>query len=106
MLASGNGRGKTTILECIYFAMRLLAPDFPNGTDLRHDIVAERDGRLQLDIIVEMEVRQASRIILLSLSWGDVEAAGLSGWERRSAGGWAGRPMAAVRWMERHAVAF
>lgn len=81
MLASGNGRGKTTILESICFAMRLLAPDFPNRADLHHDIVAERDGRLQLDVIVEMEIGQVSRPILLSLSWGDVGTNGLAGWQ-------------------------
>jgi predicted ATPase len=93
MLAAGNGRGKTTILEAIYFAMRMLAEDFPNSADLRSDIATESDGRLQLDLILELEWGAVEKRVLLSLSWGNVGPTGIAGWansplEERTADCW------------------
>src|SRR5689334_6758617 len=80
MLAAGNGRGKTTILESLYYAMRMLAPDFPSPVDLRSNIMVETDGRLQLDLLLELESGAIAKRVLLSLSWGNVGTSGIGGW--------------------------
>lgn len=82
MLAAGNGRGKTTILEAVYFAMRMLAPDFPSGSDLAHDFALEPDGKIQLDLVVELESNQRTRTILLSISWNVAGGSGIGGWDQ------------------------
>jgi hypothetical protein len=80
LMASGNGRGKTTALEALYFLMRMLARDFPSTADLAHDFASELRAQFQLDLLITLEEGVRSWNILLSLSWGVTSESGLSGW--------------------------
>lgn len=95
MLLSGNGRGKTTLLESLVYLVDLLQPQRPPSAPTPRWLLDNRRARLQLDVRVSLARGLTSYNLLLSiLAIGDGEdelefwdseklaQVGCSGWAR------------------------
>lgn len=81
LLMSENGRGKTTVLECIALLMRQLGEESP--AHFQHDDLDTIDGgRIQLDVLTRIYWQGSDHRIILSLVAGNIgENTFLKVWE-------------------------
>lgn len=70
LLMSENGRGKTTVLDCIALLMRQLGADAPKA--FGHEDLDDGHGRIQLDVLTRVHWQGADRRIVLSLAAGNL----------------------------------
>lgn len=70
LLMSENGRGKTTVLECIALLMYLLGAESPNR--FGHEDLDAGKGRIQLDVLTRIHWQGLDRPIVLSLMAGNL----------------------------------
>jgi len=70
LLMSENGRGKTTVLECIALLMHLLGAESPNR--FGHEDLDAGEGRIQLDVLTRIHWQGRDHRIVLSLAAGNL----------------------------------
>ena len=81
MLLSGNGRGKTTLLESVVHLVGLLDPRRTPETPPPRWLLDHRNARLQLDVRIELARGAASYKLLLSLLANGVDDSELEFWD-------------------------
>jgi len=70
LLMSENGRGKTTVLECIALLMHLLGAKY--AEQFGHEDLDAGEGRIQLDVLTRIHWKGLDRTIVLSLTAGNL----------------------------------
>jgi len=80
LIASENGRGKTTILDLMTLLMKMLKHQDMNN--FGHEGLDRHEGRVQWDILIQISKEGKEQIVVLSLLAGSIGESSLSVWDK------------------------